>query len=280
LVGRASLKEIVRESTDLIERLCIEAALVYTSDNRASAAEILGLSRQSLYSRAASRHRRPSVSATEASSSSVRIIETWKRQRIPFGYDATSQFSCISSRRTVWPVRRPAWWTAELLKPSDPLRHRPPTGVVSRPACWRDTSVGDHSGAACWPARWSAGNREAIELTGSTGMWTRSTNETARSPLDAFGRPGWGPWMACSGFGGLGFGVGAASGPAGLRSQPSSASSLHGFTARRRCASRLAAGGGRHLSGLTYEGLSWFTGVAVTSSSPRSRLAPRNPRAL
>lgn len=51
LVGRMSLKEIVRESTDLIERLCIEAALVYTSDNRASAAEILGVSRQSLYSK-------------------------------------------------------------------------------------------------------------------------------------------------------------------------------------------------------------------------------------
>ncbi len=51
LVGRVSLKEIVRESTDLIERLCIEAALAYTSDNRASAAEILGLSRQSLYSK-------------------------------------------------------------------------------------------------------------------------------------------------------------------------------------------------------------------------------------
>jgi transcriptional regulator PpsR len=51
LVGRVSLKDIVRESTDLIERLCIEAALTYTSDNRASAAEILGLSRQSLYSK-------------------------------------------------------------------------------------------------------------------------------------------------------------------------------------------------------------------------------------
>ena len=51
LVGRVSLKEIVRESTDLIERLCIEAALTYTADNRASAAEILGLSRQSLYSK-------------------------------------------------------------------------------------------------------------------------------------------------------------------------------------------------------------------------------------
>ncbi len=51
LVGRVALKDIVKESTDLIERLCIEAALVYTSDNRASAAEILGLSRQSLYSK-------------------------------------------------------------------------------------------------------------------------------------------------------------------------------------------------------------------------------------
>lgn len=51
LVGRKPLKDIVRESTDLIERMCIEAALVHTSDNRASAAEILGLSRQSLYSK-------------------------------------------------------------------------------------------------------------------------------------------------------------------------------------------------------------------------------------
>lgn len=51
LVGRKKLKDIVRESTDLIERMCIEAALVHTADNRASAAEILGLSRQSLYSK-------------------------------------------------------------------------------------------------------------------------------------------------------------------------------------------------------------------------------------
>lgn len=51
LVGRMPLKDIVRESTDLIERQCIEAALTYTSNNRASAAEILGLSRQSLYSK-------------------------------------------------------------------------------------------------------------------------------------------------------------------------------------------------------------------------------------
>jgi transcriptional regulator PpsR len=49
LVGRVSLKELVRETTDVIERLCIEAALELTRDNRASAAEMLGLSRQSLY---------------------------------------------------------------------------------------------------------------------------------------------------------------------------------------------------------------------------------------
>lgn len=49
LVGRVSLKELVREATDVIERLCIEAALELTGDNRASAAEMLGLSRQSLY---------------------------------------------------------------------------------------------------------------------------------------------------------------------------------------------------------------------------------------
>jgi transcriptional regulator PpsR len=51
LVGRVKLKELVRESTDLVERLCIEAALELTKDNRASAAEMLGLSRQSLYSK-------------------------------------------------------------------------------------------------------------------------------------------------------------------------------------------------------------------------------------
>jgi transcriptional regulator PpsR len=51
LVGRVPLKELVRESSDMIEKLCIEAALELTGDNRASAAEILGLSRQSLYSK-------------------------------------------------------------------------------------------------------------------------------------------------------------------------------------------------------------------------------------
>lgn len=51
LVGRVSMKVLVRETTDLIERLCIEAALRITNDNRASAAEMLGLSRQGFYAK-------------------------------------------------------------------------------------------------------------------------------------------------------------------------------------------------------------------------------------
>lgn len=50
-VGRVPLKQLVRESTDVIEALCIEAALKLTQDNRAAAAELLGLSRQSLYTK-------------------------------------------------------------------------------------------------------------------------------------------------------------------------------------------------------------------------------------
>ena len=49
LIGRVALKDLVREATEVIERLSIEAALELTNDNRASAAEMLGLSRQSLY---------------------------------------------------------------------------------------------------------------------------------------------------------------------------------------------------------------------------------------
>jgi transcriptional regulator PpsR len=49
LVGRVPLKQIVAETSDLIERLSIETALAMTKDNRAMAAQLLGLSRQSLY---------------------------------------------------------------------------------------------------------------------------------------------------------------------------------------------------------------------------------------
>lgn len=49
LVGRVPMKNLVRETTDLIERLCIQAALELTRENRRSAAEMLGLSRQAFY---------------------------------------------------------------------------------------------------------------------------------------------------------------------------------------------------------------------------------------
>lgn len=49
LVGSATLKEIVAETTDVVEKLCIETAVTLTRNNRVAAAEMLGLSRQSLY---------------------------------------------------------------------------------------------------------------------------------------------------------------------------------------------------------------------------------------
>ena len=53
VVGRVSLKEIVRDTTDVIERLCIETALGMTENNRAAASDMLGISRQSLYAKLA-----------------------------------------------------------------------------------------------------------------------------------------------------------------------------------------------------------------------------------
>ena len=49
LVGRLPMKSIVGNTADLIEQMCIRAALELTRDNRVAAAELLGLSRQSLY---------------------------------------------------------------------------------------------------------------------------------------------------------------------------------------------------------------------------------------
>ena len=49
LVGSATLKEIVAETTNVVEKMCIETAVALTMNNRVAAAEMLGLSRQSLY---------------------------------------------------------------------------------------------------------------------------------------------------------------------------------------------------------------------------------------
>ncbi|RPF71775.1 helix-turn-helix domain-containing protein [Aurantiacibacter spongiae] len=48
-VGRMPLKAIVRQTTDAIEKTAIERALDLTGNNRAAAAEMLGVSRQNLY---------------------------------------------------------------------------------------------------------------------------------------------------------------------------------------------------------------------------------------
>lgn len=48
-VGSATLKDIVAETTDVVEKMCIETAVELTRNNRVAAAEMLGLSRQSLY---------------------------------------------------------------------------------------------------------------------------------------------------------------------------------------------------------------------------------------
>jgi transcriptional regulator PpsR len=50
-VGRTSLRELVRGNVRVVERRCIEAALELTRNNRTAAAELLGLSRQSLYAK-------------------------------------------------------------------------------------------------------------------------------------------------------------------------------------------------------------------------------------
>ena len=49
LIGSQSLKDVVARSTDVVEKMCIETAIRMTSNNRVAAAEMLGLSRQSLY---------------------------------------------------------------------------------------------------------------------------------------------------------------------------------------------------------------------------------------
>jgi transcriptional regulator PpsR len=49
LVGTASLKTLVSATSDVVEKMCIETAVKLTGNNRVAAAEMLGLSRQSLY---------------------------------------------------------------------------------------------------------------------------------------------------------------------------------------------------------------------------------------
>lgn len=50
-IGKAPLLELVRKTSAAVERHCIEAALRRSDGNRTAAAELLGLSRQSLYAK-------------------------------------------------------------------------------------------------------------------------------------------------------------------------------------------------------------------------------------
>ena len=49
LVGSAPLKDLVADTSDIVEKICIETALEMTKNNRVATAEMLNLSRQSLY---------------------------------------------------------------------------------------------------------------------------------------------------------------------------------------------------------------------------------------
>jgi transcriptional regulator PpsR len=49
LVGSSPLRDIVAQTADVVEKMCIETAVELTRNNRVAAAEMLGLSRQSLY---------------------------------------------------------------------------------------------------------------------------------------------------------------------------------------------------------------------------------------
>lgn len=51
LIGKLTLREIVQETVSSVERSCVETALELANGNRTAAAEMLGVSRQSLYSK-------------------------------------------------------------------------------------------------------------------------------------------------------------------------------------------------------------------------------------
>jgi DNA-binding NtrC family response regulator len=50
-IGRQPLRDLVRDTVATVEQDYIEAALDLTNGNRTAAAELLGLSRQSLYAK-------------------------------------------------------------------------------------------------------------------------------------------------------------------------------------------------------------------------------------
>ena len=137
-----ALKDLVREATEVIERLCIEAALELTGDNRASAAEMLGLSRQSLYVKL----RRYGLGDLGR-----RGRERRRRERCP-----TAQRPAAPAR-TDWPA------ALELLKP---ITWFAPMwafgcGVVSAGVPLGGPVGGGAGRASRWPGRWCAATSQA-----------------------------------------------------------------------------------------------------------------------
>lgn len=83
LVGRVALKGLVRDTTDLVERHFIAAALEATGGNRTAAAAVLGVSRQSLYVklRRYDLGETPSGEVTPAARYSKRLPKKKRRKR-------------------------------------------------------------------------------------------------------------------------------------------------------------------------------------------------------
>ena len=236
------LKDIVRETADVIERLCIEAALKMTGDNRASAAEMLGLSRQSLYVKLRRYGLAESGRRTEAKSSvilrSARIMPR----------------AC--------PAPRPL---LELLKP---ITWFPPMwafgcGVVSSGLSTQQRWPVIAAGVACSPGRWCAAPVRR-STTGTTATSTRSTSRGARFRRAASLAAGVstsrsaGPRCRCSSR--------PRSGTWGFAAAVAGLALAWAYSAPPL---RLKQNGwwGNSAVAACYEGLPWFTGAAVMAAA-------------
>ena len=181
LIGRVSLKDLVREATDVIERLCIEAALELTGDNRASAAEMLGLQPAEPVREAAPLRPGRSGGRREGRGLDLRSRQTcqgvWTLVRV--------QSRRVHACRTACTPRRA--WSCSSRSPGSRRCGRS-AAACCRPALhvagYRLLADGPRRRAAV-PGRWSAAPARR-STTGSTATSMRSTNRTARSPRAAF----------------------------------------------------------------------------------------------
>ena len=104
LIGKMKLKDLVRESTDIVERLCIESALELTKGNRAAAADLLGVSRQSLYSKL---HRFGLVTFPRYGSLAKYLLPSASRSRAIWGMERSDHWSVPAWLAMLLSARRP-----------------------------------------------------------------------------------------------------------------------------------------------------------------------------